>query len=237
MGVRFGHSEPASLKQQAAFFHTFGALKVPGLFAAEIDTIIEGFEEMFRDFPSEAVDGAFSLHRKISAEYDTPRRQITSDFVERTPNLAWLLEDSRITGLAHALLGDGYAYEGSAGNLFNSYIHWHSDYFRTTLPSEMHIKLSFYLDELDADSGALRVLPGTTYQGPFRASLYDEEHTPKFGELQQTFGLAPEELPCWAIAVHPGDLVVFNDSILHANFNGGPRRRMFSLQFGQAPPT
>jgi ectoine hydroxylase-related dioxygenase (phytanoyl-CoA dioxygenase family) len=227
-------SGPSSLVQQAEFFRTFGALRVPGLFAAEIDSITAGFEEMFRDVPSEAVDGTFSLHRPITPG-ETPRRQITSEFIERSPQLAWLRDDARINDLARALLGDGYRYEGSAGNLFSSYIHWHSDYFRSTLPSEMHIKLSFYLDDLDADSGALRVMPGTNHPGPFRSSLYDEQRETKIGEMQRRFGLEQEDLPCWAITSHPGDLVVFDDSILHANFNGGARRRMFSLQFAQAP--
>jgi ectoine hydroxylase-related dioxygenase (phytanoyl-CoA dioxygenase family) len=228
--------QSSSLEQQAAFFHAFGALKVPGLFAAEIDLIIDGFEEMFRDVPSEAVDPRFSLHRPISAEQETPRRQITSDFIERNQKLAWLRDDPRVTDLARALLGDRYVYAGSAGNLFNSYIHWHSDFFRSTVTSEMHIKLALYLDELDADSGALRVMPGTNHPGPFRSSLYDENPSPGFDDLESRFGLAEEDIPCWAISVHPGDLVVFNDSILHANFNGGAGRRMFSLQFEQAPP-
>jgi ectoine hydroxylase-related dioxygenase (phytanoyl-CoA dioxygenase family) len=227
----------SSLEQQAAFFHAFGALKVRGLFAAEIDRITEGFEDVFREHPSQAVDPRYSLHRPISAEHETPRRQITVNFVERSPKLAWLLNDSRVTDLAHALLGDGYSYTSSVGNLFNSYIHWHSDYFHSKLPSEANIKLAFYLDELDADSGALRVMPGTSHPGPYRSALYDEDLAPKFGDLGPRFGVAEEHLPCWAIAVRPGDLVVFNDSILHANFNGGARRRMFSIHFAQAPST
>ena len=237
MGVKPGGSEAQTLDQQAAFFHTFGALKVPGLFAPEIATIIEGFEDMFRDFESKAVDGKFSLHRAIGPEYETPRRTITADFIERSPKLAWLRDDPRITGLARALLGDHWTYDGSSGNLFNSYIHWHSDYFRSSVPDEMHIKLSFYLDDLDADSGALRVMPGTNHQGDFRSSLYDENRNDQFGDLQRRFGMTQEQFPCWVLTSHPGDLVIFNDSILHANFNGGGRRRMFSLQFAQAPPT
>src|SRR6266850_4595905 len=88
-----------SLEQQAAFFHTFGALKVPGLFAAEIDLIIDGFEEMFRSFPSKQVDPTFSLHRPISDDMETARRVIDEEFIERSPKLAWLRDDPRITDL------------------------------------------------------------------------------------------------------------------------------------------
>jgi ectoine hydroxylase-related dioxygenase (phytanoyl-CoA dioxygenase family) len=233
---RPGGASP-SLEQQAAFFHTFGALRVPGLFTDDIGLIVEGFEEMFRDVPSEAVDGRFSLHRPISADQETPRRQITEDFIERNPKLAWLKDDSRVTDLVRALLGEGYVYAGSSGNLFNSYIHWHSDFFRDSVAPETHIKLAFYLDHLDGESGALRVMPGTNHPGSYRMSLYEEDRSPVFGDLERRFGLDEEQLPCWAMAVSPGDLVVFNDAVMHANFKGRARRRMFSLQFEQVPPT
>ena len=223
----------ASLEQQAAFFHTFGALKVPGLFAAEIDLIVDGFEEMFRSFPSAQVDPKFSLHRPISDDVETPRHLIDEEFIERAPKLAWLRDDPRVTDLVRALLGDEYLYDGSAGNLFSSYIRWHSDHFNRPVPREIHAHLMFYLDDLDADSGALRVMPGTNHPGVFRTSLYDEGRHATPQNLERRFGLAEQDLPCWTITVRPGDLVVFNDAILHANFNGGARRRMFSLQFIQ----
>ena len=222
-----------SLEQQAAFFHTFGALKVPALFAAEIDRIVDGFEEMFGSFASKQADPKRSLHRPIRDDIETPRQMIDEQFIERTPKLAWLRDDRRITDLARALLGDGYVYEGSAGNLFNSYIRWHSDHFNKPVPPEIHVHFAWYLDDLDADSGAFRVMPGSSHPGIYRSSLYDEGRSAAAQELEQRFGLREQDLPCWAITVRPGDLVVFNDAILHANFNGGERRRMFSLQFAQ----
>jgi hypothetical protein len=228
--------DKGSLEQQAAFFRAFGALRVPGLFADDIDTIQAGFEEMFRDYPSEAVCPTFSLHRRISPDLEMPRSQIKSNFIEPNAKLAWLRDDPRVTDLVGELLGDGWTYDGSAGNLFSSYIYWHTDYFRSVVPPETHLKLAFYLDDLDADSGALRVIPGTNHPGPFRSSLYDETREPSFRDLERKFGLPEEHLPCWAIAVRPGDLIVFDDATLHANFNGGMNRRMFSMAFAQARP-
>jgi len=141
-----------------------------------------------------------------------------------------------VTDLARALLGDKSTYTGSVGNVFNSYIYWHSDYFRSDVPQGVKLKIAFYLDELDADSGALRVIPGTNHLGTFRDSIYDEARAAKPGDLEQVFGVAEDQLPCWAIASKPGDVVVFNNTTLHANFNGGPDRRMFSLQFSQVLP-
>jgi hypothetical protein len=238
--------QPATLEQQAAFFHTFGALRVPGLFAAEADTLSQGFDEVFRDHPAEVPDPRISLHRVVDPEQGPPRRQIpgtaeimagtAEGFIERSAKLAWLRDDPRITNLARALLGSRAAYTRSVGNVFNSYIYWHSDYFRSAVSQEARLKIAFYLEELDADSGALRVLPGTNHLGAYRDSIYDEARTATPGDLECIFGVPEDQLPCWAIASKPGDVVVFNHTTLHANFNGGPNRRMFSLQFSQLAP-
>jgi hypothetical protein len=230
-------------EQQAAFFRTFGALRVPGLFAAEIDTISHAFDEVFARHEAEEPDPRFSLHRVKDPDQGAPRRQIPGNaaiqardpygFVERHDQLAWIKDDPRVTGLAAALLGDGCRYDGSVGNIFNSYIFWHSDYFRSDVSPTMQLKLCFYLDDLDADRGALRVMPGTNHLGSYRESLYDEARDVERGELERRFGVAEDELPCWTIASKPGDVVVFDNTTLHANFNGGSHRRMFSLQFVQ----
>ena len=243
-----GHEEQdaaapsATLEQQAAFFRTFGALRVPGLFAAEIDAIADAFDAVFREHPAEEADPRYSLHRPRDTEQGAPRRQIPANaaiqsrdpysFIERSEQLVWLKTDPRVTDLAHALLGDGCSYDGSVGNIFNSYIYWHSDYFRSTVPSATQLKIAFYLDRIDADSGALRVMPGTNHLGEYRSLIYDEAHAAG-GELERRFGVAEDQLPCWAIASQPGDVVVFDNTTLHANFNGGSNRRMFSLQFRQ----
>jgi hypothetical protein len=232
-----------SLEQQAAFFHAFGALRVPGLFAAEIDTISLAFDTVFREHPAEEPDPRYSLHRVKDPDRGAPRRQIPANaaiqsgdrygFIERSEQLVWLKDDPRVTELVRALLGDGCRYDGSVGNIFNSYIYWHSDYFRYEVSATTQLKLAFYLDELDGDSGALRVMPGTNHLGAYRASLYDETGDVAPGDLARRFGVAEDELPCWTIASKPGDVVVFDNTTLHANFNGGPQRRMFSLQFAQ----
>jgi len=233
----------ATLEQHAAFFRTFGALRVPGLFAAEIDAISRAFDDVFREHPAEEADPRYSLHRPKDPESGAPRRQIPANaaiqsgdpygFIERSEALVWLKDDRRVTDLAHALLGDGCRYDGSVGNIFNSYIYWHSDYFRNDVSSQRQLKLAFYLDELDGGSGALRGMPGTNHLGAYRESIYDEARSPDPGELERRYGVAEDELPCWTIASKPGDVVVFDNTTLHANFNGGSHRRMFSLQFVQ----
>ena len=220
-----------------AFFRTFGMLKVPGLFAAEIEQISEGFDETFRDNEFKEVGGPYSLHKVADPAYGTARRQITAYFIERNEKLEWLKTDPRITQLAQALLGDGYKYDGSAGNIFNSYIYWHSDWFRNEIAREIHLKFAFYLEDLDAQSGALRVMPGTHHLGAYRTDLYDEAREAVPGCLEDVFGMPEQELPYWALSSRPGDVVVIDHRILHSNFEGGPNRRMFSLQYNQRAPT
>lgn len=154
-------------------------------------------------------------------------------FVERNAKLSWILDDPRVTQLVEALLGADYQYISSVDNIFNSYISWHSDYFRSDVPPDARIKLAFYLDRLDASNGALRVIPGTNHAGTYRSSLFDEAGTVKPGRLEQIFGVSDDEFPCWVLDSEPGDLIVFDNAALHANFNGGPNRRMFVLQFGE----
>jgi ectoine hydroxylase-related dioxygenase (phytanoyl-CoA dioxygenase family) len=78
------------------------------------------------------------------------------------------------------------------------------------------------------------VIPGTNHLGAYRSALFDEAGDTKPGDLERIFGVPEDQLPCLALAVDPGDVIVFDNRILHANFNGGPNRRMFLLQFGEA---
>ena len=60
-GVRDTRSELRSenfvlTKSQVAYFKTFGFLKIPALYAPEIDRIREGFEEVFANEPSQLLD-------------------------------------------------------------------------------------------------------------------------------------------------------------------------------------
>ena len=236
---------PQTLEQQAAYFRTFGALVVPGLFAGDFDGICAGFDEVFAREPVGAHDAEdpLSLHRVMSPDHGPARRQIptpaeiraggVTGFIERSEKLNWLAQDARLTDLARALLGDDFFYVGSVGNVFNSYIYWHSDYFRGTVPVETRLKMSFYLEELDGGSGALRVIPGTNHLGTYRDLLYDENRAVDPDHLEKLFGMPEDQLPHLALASKPGDVVVFDNTTLHANFHGRPNRRMFSVQFAQ----
>src|SRR5262245_58290795 len=88
--------------QQLNFFETFGFLRIPGLFAPEIDRIIRGFEAVFGEVevPSYSVE----LH------YGDPRTMIGPGFIDRHEDLQWLRDDPRIMGVVASLIGDTYEY-------------------------------------------------------------------------------------------------------------------------------
>jgi hypothetical protein len=236
-GVRDTGSEAPSenfvlTKSQVAYFKTFGFLKIPALYAPEVDRIREGFEEVFAKEPSHLLDPRNPYHRARDPQHEQKTREIIPAFIDKSPKLSWLRDDPRTVAVATALLGDGYVYADSDGNLFNCDVYWHLDAYGAVEGVE-HIKLSFYLDELDHDTGALRVLPGSHFESSYAKKLYRSiAHEP--AGVRENFGLAVDEIPSWTLDVTPGDLIVGDFRTLHGSFNGAPRRRLFTVNFSAA---
>jgi hypothetical protein len=229
--------EPA----QVASFETFGFLALPGLFAPEIDAITEAFDRKFAATPPEAqveqldpelVEHAFATTNRIDSYHHLHRgrhRAIIPDVIERTPDLTWLREDPRVTGLADSLLGPGNEYQGSDGNLLDCDTSWHCDVYKAPL-EQYHIKILFYLDPLGHDSGALRVIPGTHYyRSPFATRL--RRDLDDWQAIPQILGLQCDEVPSHTIPTRPGDVVVINFRVMHATFGGPEGRRLFTLNY------
>jgi ectoine hydroxylase-related dioxygenase (phytanoyl-CoA dioxygenase family) len=95
---------------------------------------------------------------------------------------------------------------------------------------------SRYLTEVAADSGALRVVPGSHH-----AALSDAMHKVPLSErnawegVGDDDGLAVDEVPCYVLDSRPGDVVLFDFRIWHGSWRGGKDRRMFSLQYFKDP--
>ena len=52
--------------------------------------------------------------------------------------------------------------------------------------------------------------------------------------VEEIFGVPGNEIPSVAINSSPGDLIIWNFRTIHGSYNGGERRRLFSLNFGEA---
>jgi hypothetical protein len=232
-GERVTDTEPFVLTpSQITYFKTFGFLKVPGLFAPDIDRIREGFEEVFAGEQPQMLDPANPYHRPRDQRYREETRAIIPSFIDKSPKLSWLRDDPRTVAVARGLLGNGFHYAESDGNLFNCDVYWHIDVYGAVTTAE-HIKLSFYLDELHQDTGALRVIPGSHMEGTFAKELYRGlAHDPS--RVSENFGLAVDEIPSWTLEVTPGDLIVGNFRTMHGSFNGAARRRLFTVNFSAA---
>jgi hypothetical protein len=208
--------------QQVAYFETFGYLHVPGLFRDDVGWISDAFEEVFAQEGHPRMETYVELHGE-------QRRVIIPQFVSKHPALDGLRRDPRVDGVVTSLLGPGYNFAESDGNRFDCESLWHSDTYGAPM-TKHHVKLSFYLDPLRADSGAIRVIPGSQFfRESFAKALRAGFREP--ARIENYFGVRPSEIPSIALETDPGDLVIWDFRTVHASFGGGIGRRLFSLNF------
>ena len=194
-------------EQQITFFETFGFLKFPMLMADKLDWIINEFT---KTFPDNAHDGL--------------KRTCVVQFIDH--RMSTLLDDPRIEGIGASLLGEDFNYMGSDGNYYTGDTPWHRDGFH---PKYKHIKIAFYLDQLDGNSGALRVIPGSHRID----DKFGEDLGAMTGKSETFWGISGEQVPAYVLDVTPGDLLVFNHNLFHSAWKGNSHRRMFTLNLCQ----
>ncbi len=216
---------PSLSPQERKFFETFGFLRLPGLVADDIDAISDAFDEVF------AAQTAYETFEQVHFEQ---RRLSIPFFLEYHPRLKELESDPRILGVVTSLMGPEFRYRQADGNVLHCDTSWHCDIYDSPL-ERFHIKLFFYLDRLDAGSGALRVIPGSndyvsSYAHNLRADLAP------WSEVENRFGVTPEQIPSFAIDNEPGDVIVGNYRTLHATFGGVEGRRLFTMNYGEPLP-
>jgi hypothetical protein len=204
---------------QREFFHTFGFLSFPGLFADRIAEITSEFEAVW--------DGRGGGH--YGKAHDGKARSCIVPFIDQRERLASLVDDPRVLSIARGLLGDDFNYMGSDGNYYVGDTGWHSDGWHTRV---LHIKMAFYLDPLTRDTGALRVIPGSHHVGDHFANRLQEQ----IARSPANWGVAGRDVPALALDITPGDFVVFNHNTKHAAFGGGANRRMFTINLCQHYP-
>ena len=142
--------------------------------------------------------------------------------IEHAPQMCALLDHPGLLGLIGGVIGDDFSYCGGDGNYYVGDTHWHPDGNWGRLWAT---KTAFYLDEVSADSGCLRVIPGSHLPDHF---LRAEGVNPRDSEA--LFGVPPSEFPgSVALESSPGDVAIFNHDLYHASFGGGRQRRMFTM--------
>ncbi len=158
----------------------------------------------------------------------------------QTPFSASLLEDNRFLSIAQQTFDDRIFganvdmlyWQGDTG--------WHRD---LDVPGNTGLKLLYYLEPLRAETGALRVVPGSHIEPhedrvsdtePFRLQTYVEVM-----ETLRGLDLEPDEGGQSSVVIEttPGDVIAFALPLLHSSFGGAPGRRLGAAIYWMPSPT
>jgi hypothetical protein len=213
---------------QQRFFDTFGFIRFPGLFADQIGAVTDEFE---------AVWARLGGHRPIYMP-----------FIDQSELLSSLVDDPRLHDIAVSVLGDDFNYMGCNAHCSVGETGWHHD-GREGL---RFLRFFFYLDSLTAESGALRVIPGSHRLGDAFANslvrlisreedLSAEQHRVRSREdpmadieLEAIFGVGAAGIPAFPIENTPGDVILFDHRIMHAALGSGEAtRRFFTINLSE----
>ena len=190
---------------------------------------------------------------KLNAEFDAKLATTTDakSKAEKSLSMSWpnlgpdtpftgsLLEDSRIIEIVDSIYTDGFYGISCNASSKSGDTAWHPDSnFR-----RMHgIKVVTYLQPLNGNNGALRVIPGS-HSYPLHDDIKQiEVRKPKHDGLERDTkvtnadsdsdtGFDICEVPAFICSVNPGDIIVFDFRVWHASTGGSNDRRMLSMIF------
>ena len=211
-------------EQQVTYFNLFGYLALPGLFVDDMDEISRVFDELFDDPNQLRLDSD-------SSPFIAGPRDVLPAMVNLDPVLAQIVADRRILDIADALLTEGHSFLPGDGSRFRSETTWHIDAPTQESKDKPHIKMALYLDPLDEESGALRVIPGSHHVNDVYTGQLRKEIMGNKASSSDTLGEDGPSLPCKLLKSEPGDLLVWDRRIAHASYNSTFNRRVLSFGF------
>ena len=129
--------------EDVRFFETFGFLRLPGALSDEIAWVTDEFEAVFTD---------------RGVVHDGTQRSCVVPFIDQRERLCTLLDSPAVVEVGTRLLGADFSYAGGDGNYYTGDTAWHSDGSHV---GRGYLKVAIYLDPVDADTGCLRVIPGS----------------------------------------------------------------------------
>ncbi|MCX5380153.1 phytanoyl-CoA dioxygenase family protein [Streptomyces sp. NBC_00091] len=193
-------------------FRTFGFLHLRGVQNDVVAAVADAFEDVFENFPQVGRQGRAGVAR--IAERSAVLQKV-------------LLADDRCPRVARRLLGTDVVYVGGDGVRYNGATYWHRDGNHRALRL---LKIVQYLEPLDGDTGALRIIPGTHRRGGSWDSFAAEMENPL-----RRLGMRPAEVPAFTVDSSPGDLIVFDPHSYHASFGGADKRRQITTTYAAVP--
>jgi hypothetical protein len=194
--------------EQVDWFRSFGYLLLRGFFEPEL--VAELRDEIVRTMLG--VHGDRYHERPPMSGMAGHYTCLLGPWAPRTVELV----DSRsLVGLAERLVGGGVLPSPceTQGILYFGHAGWHND----TGIGIRGVKFVAYLEALDADSGALRVLPGS-----HRLADADLRHL-------NSPDLAVPDVPGQVLSTEPGDVIAFDPLLYHASWGGRDRLQWSTL--------
>ncbi len=194
--------------EQVDWFRTFGYLVLPRFFdAALVDELrVEIVATML------AVHGDRYHERPAMGGMAGHYTCLLGPWAPRTVEL---VDSRRLVGLAERLLGGPVLPSpcDTQGILYVDHAAWHND---SGIPIR-GVKLVSYFEPLDADSGALRVLPGS-HRLPDAAlgHMYSPD-------------LKVPDVPGTVLPTEPGDVIAFDPFVYHASWGGKDRHQWSTM--------
>ena len=211
---------------QVSHFKSFGFLFIRQLFSAkEVEDITTTADNLW-------------LKLRDGQSLDPEQGQGEGTFVERDAALTKMVTDARIYEAAESILGPGFIWAGSEGNVtVNSEHPWHPD--RPGDHDEVsytRLKVNLYLDPITEENGCLRVIPGS-HRMPLHQEIEPDSMHQRRGLPVRPFDVPGPNMPSVSLESNPGDAIFFSQSIWHAIFNGWAGRRYIALKFAARPQT
>ena len=212
-------------EQQKHEFETFGFLLLKDFIPSEeMQPYIDAFDETM----TKANGGVPWQH--------APKTHFVKPFYRYNPAVYHrLLDDEKLSEVVEDLLGEDFVFLAAAGHHRWGGTVWHHDSLAPE--GQTHLKVVFYLQPVRADTGCLRVLPGSHFP-PMRErmDLWYERHGNSIPSESKEL-----DTMAWPAAValesDPGDAVIFNVKVYHAAVGDRADRRAIYINYIQKPRT
>ncbi len=213
-------------EEQKAHFDTLGYLVLPGLLGAkEVELYTEVYEKVYHDVrggadfsPAWAKQrpGASGIRQQLIPFFNMDERFL--DLLDH-PTLNDLVED--LLGEDCLLMAAGEGFAAATDSI------WHTD---SRAPAGFNsLKVGMYLDEVDADTGCLNVIPASCHPD-YNAAIRMALDSGMFG------GVKNQDIPMRKpLPSKPGDVIVFNHRTYHSSFGGKMGRRAIMCNWCQSP--
>lgn len=199
-------------EQQIQHYETFGFVVLSQIFRPdELARINKEFDH-----------GLESAYRHLP--FDGTARHWVTMMGESTPFFGSLMEDPRLCNVAEQLYGDDVLGIAVDANRYVGNTRWHPD---THSIHQYGIKFAFYLEPVGAETGALRVIPGS-HREPYHSDL---------SQLMPEIDLPIEVIPSHICTSEPGDVVGFDLRLWHSSYGGSEDRRMCTCVYYNNPTT